>query len=283
MSFEENLIKLRKEKGLSQEQLAEKLDVSRQTIYKWETGQSYPEMDRLVMLSDLFKCSIDDLIKKEVNVNDISLREKYDNFYNAFSKYMALGVALIILGVAILVTLMGIIDNVTIPVIVFFLFLSTSLFLFISFGIRQDELKKEIPDDANYYTKEEVQKFIKKYTLGISSGVVLIMISVIVIVVLSEYVTSDDYWPVSIMLSIISGAVFLLVYFGLMYSKYKMENKPKKENKLVSKISSIIMLVAVIVYIYLGFVKGMWHPGWVVFPIAGVLCGIVSSVIGDKE
>ena len=46
MKFNEKLIKLRKEKGLSQEGLADKLDVSRQSVSKWESGQTYPEIDK---------------------------------------------------------------------------------------------------------------------------------------------------------------------------------------------------------------------------------------------
>ena len=52
MNFNEKLVNLRKSKGLSQEELGMELDVSRQTISKWEAGQSYPDFQRLVMLSD---------------------------------------------------------------------------------------------------------------------------------------------------------------------------------------------------------------------------------------
>lgn len=59
MKFEEKLIKLRKEKLLSQEELGEKLDVTRQTISKWELGQSKPDMEKLKEISTLFNISID--------------------------------------------------------------------------------------------------------------------------------------------------------------------------------------------------------------------------------
>ena len=52
MTFQEKLISLRKAKGLSQEELGAELHVSRQTISKWESGQSYPDFQRLVLLSD---------------------------------------------------------------------------------------------------------------------------------------------------------------------------------------------------------------------------------------
>ncbi|MCL2427141.1 MAG: helix-turn-helix domain-containing protein [Oscillospiraceae bacterium] len=51
MKFDAKLQKLRREKGMSQEALAEMLDVSRQAISKWESGQSYPEMEKLIILT----------------------------------------------------------------------------------------------------------------------------------------------------------------------------------------------------------------------------------------
>ena len=52
MAFHKNLYQLRKSSGLSQEELAEKLNVSRQTISKWELGESSPDMEKLIILSD---------------------------------------------------------------------------------------------------------------------------------------------------------------------------------------------------------------------------------------
>lgn len=60
-----NLQKMRKEKGLSQEQLAEMLGVSRQAISKWESGNSYPEIEKLIQLSEIFNTTLDNLIKGE--------------------------------------------------------------------------------------------------------------------------------------------------------------------------------------------------------------------------
>ena len=63
MSFGENLQKLRKGKNISQENLAEALKVSRQTIGKWENGTTYPETECLLHISDFFGVSIDTLLK----------------------------------------------------------------------------------------------------------------------------------------------------------------------------------------------------------------------------
>lgn len=62
MEFNNKLYELRKQKGLSQEELAGRLNVSRQTISKWEVGESTPDMDNLVSISELFGISLDELV-----------------------------------------------------------------------------------------------------------------------------------------------------------------------------------------------------------------------------
>ncbi|WP_460293058.1 helix-turn-helix domain-containing protein [Clostridium sardiniense] len=57
--------KLRKEKGLSQEQLADILNISRQAISKWESGKAYPDIENLIQLRNIFKITLDDLIINE--------------------------------------------------------------------------------------------------------------------------------------------------------------------------------------------------------------------------
>lgn len=74
MKFGENLQKLRKEKRISQEQLAEQLGVTRQSVSKWESGNSYPEMDKIVAICNLFHCDMDVLINKDITEE----REKKD-------------------------------------------------------------------------------------------------------------------------------------------------------------------------------------------------------------
>ena len=61
MKFSEKLLNLRKEKGMSQEKLAKSLNVTRQTISKWELNQTVPDMNKLVKIAKLFKISLDEL------------------------------------------------------------------------------------------------------------------------------------------------------------------------------------------------------------------------------
>lgn len=62
MEFNNRLYELRKRKGLSQEELASRLNVTRQTVSKWEVGDSTPDMEKLTLISDLFEISLDELV-----------------------------------------------------------------------------------------------------------------------------------------------------------------------------------------------------------------------------
>ena len=66
MSFSENLKQIRREHHLSQEELAELLDVSRQAVSKWEQGQGYPELEKLLLLSKKLNISLDTLMSNEI-------------------------------------------------------------------------------------------------------------------------------------------------------------------------------------------------------------------------
>lgn len=65
MIFSEKLQLIRKNKGVTQEQLAEKLDVSRQAVAKWESGQVYPDINNLIQISNLFHVTVDYLVRDQ--------------------------------------------------------------------------------------------------------------------------------------------------------------------------------------------------------------------------
>ena len=74
MNFANNLQLLRKTHGnLSQEALADKMNVSRQTVSKWESGAAYPEVEKLAALADFFHCTLDQLLRKDLNADDKAL------------------------------------------------------------------------------------------------------------------------------------------------------------------------------------------------------------------
>lgn len=73
MTFSEKLLTLRKANDLTQEQLAEKLDVSRQSISKWESGQATPDLDKIVAISAIFDVTTDYLLKTS-EIDDLSVK-----------------------------------------------------------------------------------------------------------------------------------------------------------------------------------------------------------------
>lgn len=64
MTLAEKILSLRTGKGMSQDDLAEKMEVSRQSVSKWETGQSTPDLDKIIRLADLFGVSVDELVRE---------------------------------------------------------------------------------------------------------------------------------------------------------------------------------------------------------------------------
>lgn len=119
MTFGERLYELRNKKNLSQEELAEVLDVSRQSISKWENDKAYPEMTRLLFMSDYFDVSLDYLMRGiEKEDNDEIVLEKYkkknillvwNNFLSNLSKkqkilFMLLYILIICALVALIIS-----------------------------------------------------------------------------------------------------------------------------------------------------------------------------------
>lgn len=77
-NLRENLLYLREQRGMSQSQLAARLDVSRQSVQKWEAEKSYPEMEKLIKICDIFGCSMDDLVRGDLTASaDEAAEEEY--------------------------------------------------------------------------------------------------------------------------------------------------------------------------------------------------------------
>jgi len=105
MKFNEKLTELRKKEGLSQEELGYKLNVTRQTVSKWELGQTTPEMDKLVEMSKIFNISVDELINESQEISNedtviieeqtIEIEEKETKHRNVF--YIIVGILIIVL------------------------------------------------------------------------------------------------------------------------------------------------------------------------------------------
>ena len=97
MNFASNLQKLRKKENMSQEALAEKLDVTRQSVSKWESGASYPEMDKLISICKIFNVDMDTLVngdvldeKKQDKETTINTKDILDKFNTLMKKIVCL-------------------------------------------------------------------------------------------------------------------------------------------------------------------------------------------------
>ena len=100
MKFGDNLRNLRKNKNISQETLAQKVNVSRQSVSKWETGEAYPEMNNILELCKIFHCNINDLVNdnmidldsldEDVKMSVVKLKKEKQNQIKVISKILSL-------------------------------------------------------------------------------------------------------------------------------------------------------------------------------------------------
>ena len=119
MEFNNKLYELRKQKGFSQEELANRLNVSRQTISKWEVGESTPDMENLVAISELFEISLDELVLNKLPEEaDTSAQVVKSEFYSDIKENVltdenrkkakkGLKIAAIVMGIIVLIDLIS--------------------------------------------------------------------------------------------------------------------------------------------------------------------------------
>lgn len=120
MKFGENLYNLRKTAKMSQEKLAEKMEVTRQSVSKWENGESYPEMEKIMKLCGIFHCKINDLVHE--NMADIdSLDEDIKMSVVKFKEEKQKKIKGISKAIYILARIGKVMVTIAIPIIVFLL------------------------------------------------------------------------------------------------------------------------------------------------------------------
>lgn len=93
MRFCDKLPKLRKENNLSQEQLADRLGVSRQAVSKWESGSSYPDMDKMIQICNILNCTLEDLlddgvIKQNSKSMETGNKNNFNTYFQDFLKFI---------------------------------------------------------------------------------------------------------------------------------------------------------------------------------------------------
>ncbi len=297
MSFGGNLQYLRKQKNITKEELAEQLAVSRKSVSKWESDTSTPEMDKLIQICDMFQCSMDALLRGDVKEKDIVTNEEYEKHMNTFSKWISIGVGIILSGL----TIHQFIEGFNIPnaedfgSIIFMLFVVVAVVIFVVNGIWHEDFSKKYPVVEPFYTQKQLDQFNKRFPLLIAIPVALILVGVIIcmggeIISLPEGYTNDIFS--GLLMLCVTIAVPILVYAGTQKEKYDIEaynNKSnlnheiKKQNDKIGRWCGCIMLVATMIFLLFGFLANAWHIAWIVYPIGGISCGIVSILLSKNE
>jgi len=125
MEFNNKLYELRKQKGFSQEELANRLNVSRQTISKWEVGDSTPDMEKLIAISELFDISLDELVLDKASAPPPDAQPEKSELYTDIKEKVltednkkkakkGLKIAAIVLGAFVLIDLVSFVVYVSV-------------------------------------------------------------------------------------------------------------------------------------------------------------------------
>lgn len=295
MSLGTNIQFYRKQKNMTQEDLAEFMNVSRQTVSKWESDTAFPETDKLITLSDYFGCTLDELIKGSAEENFTEDAAGYDKEMNSFTSAICLGTAIVLAGVTTLLFTVVLGLDETIAAAIFMLFVTVGTAIFIVSGIRHDNYVKENPNIKPFYSVEQIKAFRNKFPAVIAGGTVLVLFGVIALMVMQSFVDkvvpdvmteeSFDALCAAVLLLCVTVAAPLFIYGGMQYAKYDVEEYNKDNNpdkpfadKLISAISGSIMLAATIVLFIMGFCFDNWELCWIGYPIGGVLIAIVICI-----
>ena len=143
MTIGDRLLKLRKEKNLSQEELANELDVSRQSISKWETNQTTPDFDKIVTICEYFGITTDELLTGNKDI----VEAKETNIKNNYARNIAISVGLYIFSLVTIILFAAELNKPVIGVCLFFslIAIATGLIVYsvIMYGKKTEKIKKE--------------------------------------------------------------------------------------------------------------------------------------------
>lgn len=291
MAFSENLQYIRSREHVTQEQLAEQLDVSRQSVSKWESGSSFPEMDTLLRLCELYHVNLDTLLRGSVEEGDVSDTAGYDRFMNRFSWKISLSIAAIIAGVSLMLMLQLWGVHEMLATALFLLVVTISVVVLVASGIQHEHFCQRHPVISDFYTDEEKEHFHQKFIWFIAGGVGAVLFGVVLMLLFFSFFPEQEPYETivcALFLLIIAGAVVDFTYAGLQNEKYQIwkynrDNSPTPEAKkrldLIGTICGCLMLLATAVYVGLGFTKDAWGTAWWVFPVGGILCAVVNVAL----
>ena len=260
MILAEKITELRKKNGWSQEELAEQLDVSRQSISKWESAQSTPDMNRILKMSDIFGVSTDYLLKDEMvmlpeehcseqkeetgsDIRQVTMEEagSFLQYKEKASHQIPAGVMMCILSPVLLMVLAGLMEAgmvslsesaVTgIGLIVLLLLVGSAVAIFVLAGLRgqrYEYLEKEEIDTAygvDGMVRERREDYRHTYSICLVTGIVLCVLSSLpIFIALLVFGENDAALSISVgaLLVIVSIGVFLIVRCSIIWGSYQM-------------------------------------------------------------
>lgn len=287
--FGENLQFYRKKKDMTQEQLAEQLDVSRQTVSKWESGVSYPEMEKILQLCDLFSCSMDTLMRKNAAESEVEDREGYERHMEKRRKNITIGVLLLILSVSFQQLFTGFGWPEAVANMIFFAAAIVAILVLVVAGLQEDVFRKNHPIIPEFYTPEEIARFDEKFPIRIATAIGIILVGVLLAMNAEDlplWAGAKEEFYYGIFLFLVAIAVGIFVHAGLGKAKYDIaaynkenDKAVKKQNEAVGIWCGCIMIVATIVFFVAGFVFNLWDICWIAFPVGGMVCGIATLIL----
>lgn len=207
MTIGERLLKLRKERNLSQEELANVLDVSRQTVSKWETDQSTPDFDKIIPLCEYYGITSDELLTGNSNIKEA----KQANVKSNFARNIAVAVMLYIFAIIAVVVCAAQFGQPILGVSIFFTLIAVATGILIYNGI--------------YYSKESKdEKTVKDNTILKQITSIVGLIGVIVYLLVSFTTMA---WNITWIIFIVVGLVNQII--KLIYTVKNDEGSAKDE------------------------------------------------------
>ncbi|MBD5542219.1 MAG: helix-turn-helix transcriptional regulator [Lachnospiraceae bacterium] len=292
MTLAEKIALLRKQKGWSQEELADKMDISRQSVSKWESGQSVPDLDKIIKISDIFAVSTDYLLKEEGETEEFASRqgvgseeetvrsvsiEEADAFMGLTKKFASIrgiGTGLFVLSPVCLLILGGISEYDTnaiseemaggLGLIILLLMVAIGVIIMKMTDMqlsKYEYLEKE-KISLGFGVKEQVLKkkeeFEKSYRIGVCAGIALIFAGIMPLMA-AVALDSEDMavYCVPVILLAVAVSVYCFVRFGSIWESYEkllQEGDYTKEKKELKSADSLFSTAywCIVTAIYLG-------------------------------
>ena len=300
MNLSEKIMMLRKKEGWSQEELANHLQISRQAVSKWESGQSMPDTDKIIQLSQLFQVTTDYLLLDQENEGNIqtgiylSLTQvqeylkirKQSSLKIAFATFLCVISPIPLIGFTTLCQYQRfyMAENLAISIGLSFLIICITiaviLFCLCAFKVKKyDFLEKEdfsLENSVKEYAVKEKEAYQDHYHRYQILGIALCILSVLPIFIFLNYEFLESIAVCFLLLFVSIGCFFLVLQTG------DYTPKQKKKNALKSKISAIYWLVVTAIFLYYTFGEngnGQIQYSWIIWAIAGVLYGVVMIII----